>query len=96
MVHSGQLRAASEPREIKLAEAYCTEGCCGALYVTIVREGAEVVWQDWRSRKLGDPPPRVRFDAAEYDREVARAEQDRGWENSASATGSRPAGEPGE
>lgn len=80
VVHSGQLRATSEPREVRLAEAYCTEGCCGALYVTITREGSEVVWRNWRSRKPGDPPPDVRFDAAEYDREIARAERDHSWE----------------
>ncbi|QKG23871.1 hypothetical protein [Actinomadura verrucosospora] len=80
LVHSGRLRATSEPREVMLAEAYCTEGCCGGLYTTIVREEAEVVWRDWRSSMAGDPPPDLRFDAAEYDREIARAEQDHGWE----------------
>ncbi|MGW1376943.1 hypothetical protein ACWD6P_22095 [Streptomyces sp. NPDC002446] len=80
LVHKGQLRATSEPREVMLAEAYCTEGCCGGLYTTIVREGAEVVWKDWRSSMPGDPPQEVRFDAAAYDREVARAEQDHSWE----------------
>ncbi|MEV6929300.1 hypothetical protein AB0M46_33085 [Dactylosporangium sp. NPDC051485] len=80
LVYSGRLRATSEPKEIRLAEAYCTEGCCGGLYVTIVREGPHVVWKDWRSSMPGDPPQEVRFDAMEYDREVARAEQDHSWE----------------
>ncbi|MEO6087945.1 MAG: hypothetical protein ABIQ18_33030 [Umezawaea sp.] len=80
LVDRGGLRAANEPREVRLAEAYCTEGCCGALYVTIVREGSEVVWKDWRSSTRDDPPGEFRFDAREYDREVARAEQDHGWE----------------
>lgn len=80
LVYSGRLRATNEPRKIRLAEAYCTEGCCGGLYVTIVREGPEVVWKDWRSSMRGDPPQEVRFDAAEYDQEVARAEQDHSWE----------------
>ncbi|MEO3783726.1 hypothetical protein ABGB12_10370 [Actinocorallia sp. B10E7] len=80
LIYSGRLRATSEPKEIRLAEAYCTEGCCGGLYVTIVREGAEVVWRDWRSSAPGGPPQEVRFDAAAYDREVARAERDHGWE----------------
>jgi hypothetical protein len=79
LIYSGQLRATSEPKEIRLAEAYCTEGCCGGLYVTIVREGPEVVWKNWRSSMPGDPPQEVRFAAAEYDREVARAEQDHSW-----------------
>jgi hypothetical protein len=80
LIHSGQLRATSDPREVRLAEAYCTEGCCGGLYVTITREGPEVVWKDWRSRMPGDPPQEARFDAAEYDQEITRAEQDHGWE----------------
>ncbi|MEV6829465.1 hypothetical protein [Amycolatopsis sp. NPDC051102] len=29
LVHSGRLRATSDPQEVRLAEAYCTEGCCG-------------------------------------------------------------------
>lgn len=80
LVHSGGLRATSEPREVRLAEAYCTEGCCGALYVTITREGPEVVWNGWRSSTPGEPPREVRFDAAEYDQEVTRAERDHSWE----------------
>jgi hypothetical protein len=80
LAHSGRLRATEAPHEVMLAEAYCTEGCCGALYVTIVRDGPEVVWKDWRSSMKGDPPPEARFNAAAYDREVARAEQDYTWE----------------
>jgi len=80
LVHSGQLRATETPHEVMLAEAYCTEGCCGALYVTIVRDGPVVVWKDWRSSMKGDPPPEARFNAAAYDREVTRAEQDYTWE----------------
>jgi hypothetical protein len=80
LVHSGLLRAAETPHEVMLAEAYCTEGCCGGLYVTIVRDGPEVTWKDWRSSMKGDPPPEAHFDAAAYDREVARAEQDHAWE----------------
>lgn len=80
LVHGGQLRATNVPRQVRLAEASCTEGCCGALYVTIVREGPVVVWKDWRSSMRGDPPPEIRFDAADYDREVSRAQHDYGWE----------------
>ncbi|HEX8869127.1 MAG TPA: hypothetical protein VF821_25935, partial [Lentzea sp.] len=50
------------------------------LYVTIVREGSEVVWRNWRWRLLPELPGEFRFDAAEYDAEVARAEADHGWE----------------
>ncbi|MER5207259.1 hypothetical protein [Streptomyces sp. NPDC002825] len=79
---TGALRAGDEPREVRLAEAYCSEGCCGALYVTVRREGPYVVWGDWSRpgapRGLPDLPV-LRFDADAYDTEVARAEQDRGW-----------------
>ncbi|MBR7832069.1 hypothetical protein KDL01_02295 [Actinospica durhamensis] len=80
LLATGLLRATEEPREVRLAEAYCTEGCCGGLYVTIVREGGEVVWKDWRTSMPGDPPPESRFDAAQYDAEIERAEQDHSWE----------------
>ncbi|WP_343447270.1 hypothetical protein [Micromonospora schwarzwaldensis] len=80
LIYSGRLRATTEPKEVRLAEAYCTEGCCGGLYVTIVRDGPEVIWKDWRSSTPGDPPPEMRFDATQYDREIIRAEQDHTWE----------------
>jgi hypothetical protein len=85
LLDSGRLRAAAEPREVQLAEAYCTEGCCGALYVTICREGGQVVWRGWRrpltptSRRMPAELPEYRFDAADYDAEVKRAENDRSW-----------------
>ncbi|MFE1901094.1 hypothetical protein [Streptomyces yangpuensis] len=78
LIDSGRLRAAPEPREVQLCEAYCTEGCCGALYVTIRRDGDEVVWDGWRGA-VGPTPPAYRFDAAAYDAELARAEQDHSW-----------------
>ncbi|MET9725678.1 hypothetical protein [Streptomyces zaomyceticus] len=82
LLEGGALRAGPEPHEVRLAEAYCTEGCCGALYVTVRREGTHVVWDGWRRpyapRGIPDLPAH-RFDADAYDREIARAEQDRGW-----------------
>ncbi|WP_406501273.1 hypothetical protein OHA04_18755 [Streptomyces sp. NBC_01590] len=85
LLDSGRLRATGEPREVQLAEAYCTEGCCGALHVTIRRDGDHVVWSDWRrpapplsllpAREL----PEYRFEAAAYDAEIARAENDHSW-----------------
>ncbi|WP_427921718.1 hypothetical protein [Streptomyces sp. cg40] len=82
LLDSGRLRAAAEPREVQLAEAYCTEGCCGALYVTIRREGDQVVWRDWRRPPARQPRaelPEYRFDARDYDAEIERAENDRSW-----------------
>ncbi|MFF5446819.1 hypothetical protein [Streptomyces sp. NPDC012888] len=79
LLDTGALRAGDAPREVQLAEAYCTEGCCGALYVTVRREGGEVVWDGWRGASAGPPPAALRFDAAAYEAEVARAEHDRGW-----------------
>ncbi|MFF3565260.1 hypothetical protein ACFYXS_34975 [Streptomyces sp. NPDC002574] len=84
LLEDGLLRAGPEPREAQLAEARCTEGCCGALYVTIRRDGDQVVWENWRRSMSGprDAPlqlPPHRFDAAAYDAEIARAETDRSW-----------------
>lgn len=85
LLENGALRAGPEPREVRLAEAYCAEGCCGALRVTIRRDGDEVVWDGWerpsyapRSRNVPEVPA-YRFDAAAYDAEVARADADRSW-----------------
>ncbi|WP_030706824.1 hypothetical protein [Streptomyces sp. NRRL F-2580] len=78
LIDTGGLGAGPEPREVQLAEASCTEGCCGALYVTIRRDGDEVVWDGWRGT-VGPPPPAYRFDAAAYDAEVDRAERDHSW-----------------
>ncbi|MER7756302.1 hypothetical protein [Kitasatospora sp. NPDC097643] len=81
-----RLRAEPEPREVRLAEAGCTEGCCGALYVTIRRDGDQVVWENWRrpwstsdSREPDPALPAHHFDAAAYDAELARAEADHSW-----------------
>ncbi|WP_327046539.1 hypothetical protein OG320_01135 [Microbispora sp. NBC_01189] len=77
----GGLAAAEEAREARLAEAYCTEGCCGALYVTIVRDGDTVVWRGWRDpdSPAVDLEP-FRFAAGSYDEVVARAVDDHDWE----------------
>lgn len=83
LLDSGRLRATDEPREVRLAEAYCTEGCCGALYVTVQRDGGHVVWRDWRRTRTGrrglPELPAYRFDAPAYDAEIARAENDHSW-----------------
>jgi hypothetical protein len=71
----GELRAVPEPREVVLAEADCTPACCGALAVTIRLDGEQVVWGGWRDLNGPAPVlPEFRFDAAEYDAEIARAE----------------------
>ena len=71
----GGLRAAAEPREVVLAEADCTTECCGALAVTIRRDGEHVVWSGWRDLNGPAPVlPEFRFDAGQYDAEIARAE----------------------
>ncbi|MFC9825151.1 hypothetical protein ACFWG6_32140 [Streptomyces erythrochromogenes] len=74
------LRPGPQPREVQLAQAYCTEGCCGALYVTIRRDGEEVVWGGWRGIDVKrQPVPEYRFAAAAYDAEIERAERDLSW-----------------
>lgn len=76
-----RLHADVEAHEVRLAEADCTEGCCGALYVTIERRGDEVIWRDWRNPDWsGLDLPAVRFDAVQYYAEITRAENDRSWE----------------
>jgi hypothetical protein len=75
------LRATDTPREVRLAEAACTEGCCGALHVTIRREGLHVIWGGWRNPDDDDVDlPELRFDGDQYDVEVRRASTDHSWE----------------
>ncbi|WP_157520748.1 hypothetical protein [Herbidospora daliensis] len=73
------LRATAEPREVRLAEAWCDEGCCGALYVTVARDGDTVVWSDWRGHRPDAALTTFRFPAADYDRAIEAAVQDEGW-----------------
>ncbi|MGW2593177.1 hypothetical protein ACWCXC_23315 [Streptomyces sp. NPDC001515] len=94
LLDSRALRAGEEPHEVRLAEAYCTEGCCGALYVTVRRDVDAVVWENWRRPGTPPLPPGVpaepaalRFDAAAYDAEIARAEADTSWSWPARTTG---------
>ncbi|GGO76891.1 hypothetical protein [Nonomuraea cavernae] len=76
----GALEATDRPHEARLAEAYCTEGCCGALYVTIVRDGDTVIWHNWRDPDGTVTLPLFRFHAAQYAETVAQAVRDHGWE----------------
>ncbi|MFE2106299.1 hypothetical protein ACFXAF_10570 [Kitasatospora sp. NPDC059463] len=82
MPDDGLLRARAHAREVRLAEVSCTEGCCGALHVTIRRDGDQVVREDRRRTAAGPGGPGLpsyRFDARLYDAEVARAGSDRSW-----------------
>ncbi|QKW18457.1 hypothetical protein HUT16_04695 [Kitasatospora sp. NA04385] len=81
LLDGGALRAGPEPHPVRLAEAPCTEGCCGALWVDVRRaegpDGPVVVWDGFRPGRHARPLPgagALRFDAAAYDAEVARAE----------------------
>lgn len=66
------------PHETRVAEAICTEGCCGAIYVRVRRDGDTIVWDQWRNP---DNPqfslPAFRFDVAQYEAELARVHEDR-------------------
>ncbi|MFI6059139.1 hypothetical protein [Streptomyces sp. NPDC051286] len=75
------LHATDIPREVRLAVAECTEGCCGAVYVTIRREGHHVIWSGWRNPDQDDVDlPEFRFDVNQYEAEVRRASTDHSWE----------------
>ncbi|WP_097227242.1 hypothetical protein [Streptomyces sp. OV198] len=81
LLPDGPLTAGPEPHEVRLAEATCTEGCCGALYVTIRRDGDHVIWSEWRNPDEDNVDlPEFRFDAQEYQTEVERAVADHSWE----------------
>lgn len=71
----GGLRASEEPHEVELANGDCVPECCGGLFVTIRREGDEVVWDGWRQTMARAPEtfPELRFDAREYEAELTRA-----------------------
>jgi hypothetical protein len=77
----GSLVATPDPHEVLLAEALCTEGCCGSINVTVRREGDQVLWTAWRNPDNEDLAlPDFTFDAGDYDREITRAAADLSWE----------------
>jgi hypothetical protein len=76
----GSLWPADEPRRVRLAVAECAEGCCGAAWVGVRRDGDEVVWDGWENTGNLMVPDEVRFGAEPYAAELARADADRGWE----------------
>ncbi|MFE5758981.1 hypothetical protein ACFQ7M_19280 [Streptomyces massasporeus] len=78
---SWPLMATEEPRRVMITEPTCTAGCCGALYVTMRREGDQVIWDAWENTsRIGAVPADIRFDAAQYEAELARAAADYSWE----------------
>ncbi|WP_141746801.1 hypothetical protein [Streptomyces agglomeratus] len=44
LVPGGPLTTTSKPHEVRLAEASCTDGCFGVLYVSVRRESDHVLW----------------------------------------------------
>ncbi|MEV5106478.1 hypothetical protein ACFQ7G_09330 [Streptomyces massasporeus] len=78
---SWPLMATKEPRRVMITEPTCTAGCCGALYVTMRREGDQVIWDAWQNTSsIAAVPADIRFDAAQYETELARAAADCSWE----------------
>lgn len=81
LVRDGPLTAGVEPHEAQLATANCGESCCGALYVTIRRDGDQVVWGGWRNPDVASVElPEFRFDAGEYRDQLDLARSDTTWE----------------
>ncbi|MFF0010458.1 hypothetical protein [Streptomyces sp. NPDC005374] len=79
---SWPLAVTEVPRRVMITEPECTAGCCGALYVTMRREGDRVVWDGWENTSdiTAPRPPDLRFDTAQYEAELHRAAADRSWE----------------
>ncbi|MFD4235799.1 hypothetical protein [Streptomyces sp. NPDC058542] len=78
---SWPLAVTQEPRRVIITEPTCTAGCCGALYVTMRREGDRVIWDAWENTSnVTAVPADYWFDAAQYTSELARAAADRSWE----------------
>lgn len=78
---SWPLAVTEEPRRVMITEPVCTAGCCGALYVTVRREGDRVIWDSWENTSnITAVPADIRFDTAQYEAELARAAADRSWE----------------
>ena len=61
-----------EPRECRIGRCECGVVGCGDVLAQVLREHEQVVW------KVGTRE--VRFDAAQYDAEFARAASDYSWE----------------
>lgn len=78
---SWPLAVTTAPRRVLITEPACTAGCCGALYVTVRREGDRVIWDAWENTSdITAVPADIHFDAAQYEAELARAAADRSWE----------------
>ncbi|MFB7477002.1 hypothetical protein [Kitasatospora sp. NPDC056184] len=78
----GPLQATGTPHEVRIAWSGCGyEKCCGALYLTVGRDGEHVVWAGWRDPARQDLDlPELRFTVDQYEAEVRRAGADRSWE----------------
>ncbi|QSB06685.1 hypothetical protein [Natronoglycomyces albus] len=75
------LLVTAQPREVSLAEAWCTAGCCGQLWAKMWLDDAEtVVWEVRDSLAAQGEVTVYRFDAAAYQAEVARAHGEWDWE----------------
>ncbi|MFD6887839.1 hypothetical protein [Streptomyces sp. NPDC059957] len=75
------MSATTTPHEARVAWSGCgVEECCGALYVTVRRDGEHVFWAGWRDLANRDfDLPVLRFAAGQYEAELLRAEADRSW-----------------
>jgi hypothetical protein len=81
-----RLVATERPRRVAVARCGCGVYGCGSTDVVVQRVGDTVRW-DWEIEVPLDRP--AVFDAAEYDREMARVEADRSWETPAHTAGRR-------
>ena len=98
---SSPLAAQERGTRIAVYQCSCGVAGCGSIAPVIARDGDVVTWTDFRDftgvfdrpddaseGAEGDPleTPQLRFDAKQYDAELARAVADRSWESPSRAT----------
>jgi hypothetical protein len=74
------LVASEAPHYATVVRCGCGIDGCGSVTVRIRRDASDVTWDAWQSTLRGPFLDDMRFDATQYDAELARADQDRSWE----------------
>jgi hypothetical protein len=75
------LGAADDPTRVELGHCGCGDPTCGSISMVVRADGEQVVWGDWETTLGFDLPPELSFDRVAYGAELARADDERGWES---------------